>query len=242
VTCHIWCLPPTLCLAPTLSLPLTPSVARNASGGFSPLSAWHQPPPSLETRAEGSPLSLPGTNHLRHSKRERRVLPSLCLAPTPSIARNASGGVFPLSLPATLSLPGTNPLHRSKHEQRGFSPLSAFHHPPSLPATNPLSLPATNPLRRSKCERRVSHLSLPATNSLHHSEHEQRGLPPLSTCHPLSPYHQSPPSLEMRAEGFSPSLCFPPTPSFCLPPTPSVARNASRGVHTMTLVISIYVY
>jgi hypothetical protein len=45
----------------------------------------------------------------------------------------------------------------------------------------------------------------------------------------------------MRAEGFSPSLCFPPTPSFCLPPTPSVARNASRGVHTRTLVI-LYKY
>ena len=75
-----------------------PSVAQNASRGV--LSASHHPPPSLETRrgrfsppattpppsletrAEGYFFHLP----FRHSKRERRG--SLCLPPTPSVARN----------------------------------------------------------------------------------------------------------------------------------------------------------
>jgi len=147
------------------------------------LSACHQPPPSLEMRAEVSSF----------------VTHTLCLPLTPSVARNTGGGVFfphPHTLPATnllcclkcerrcLSLSptlsaATNPLHRLKRGQRSF-----FCHPHSLLLTpsvarntgegvffcHPHSLPATNPLRHSKRQWRGLFLSptlcLPPTPSI----------------------------------------------------------------------------
>ena len=121
----------------SLCLPPTPSVARNTEGSVLSachhppsvtqyrLSTCHHPPPSLETRAEGDFFHLP----FHHSKRERRG--SLCLPPTPSvarntdhhppsIARNASGGIFLSS-----------PLLSLKTWAEGFS-LCAPPPPPSL--------------------------------------------------------------------------------------------------------------
>ncbi len=94
-----------------------PSLAQIARrrGYLSPTPpACHQSPPSLETRAEGVSF----VTHI------------FCLPPTPSVARNASGGVYPYFLPAT------NLLRRSKCGRRGFflSPTSSACHqpPPSL--------------------------------------------------------------------------------------------------------------
>ena len=195
----------------SLCLPLTPSVARNASGGVYP---YFLPPTSSVARNAGGgvflchPHSLPATN-LPPSPETRAegsflVTHTPCLPPTSSVARNASGGVYLYSLPAT------NPLRCSKRGRRGLylSPtLSACHEPPPsletraeglflsptlcLPSwrghflCHPHSLPATNPLRRSKRGRRVFFVthSLPAINPLRCSKRERRGLPILSACH-----------------------------------------------------------
>ena len=152
----------------SLCLPLNPlRCSKHGRRGLfsSPThSACHQPPPSLETRAEGSFV----------------VTHTLCLPPTSSVTRNASGGVIlchPHSLPATNPLrrskcewrgllSATNILCRSKPGKRGFffvTHIFCLPPPPSVArnasgglfVTPPHQLPATTPPPVSKRERRV---------------------------------------------------------------------------------------